>query len=111
MGADEFHTHLYCTGNATPGGYVEAKFVGLPGSTPVALWFGSGLLDPPLPSAFGNWYLAPPNVFAGPLGAVPPDGVMKIGATVQPTPPPPFDLFMQAFIKNELTNPYVLEVR
>jgi parallel beta-helix repeat protein len=111
MGADEFHTHLYCTGTAMMGGHVKAKFIGLPGTAPVGLWFGSALLDPPLPSSYGYWYLQPPCLYAGPLGSIPPDGVLIFGAKIQQKPPPPYDLFMQALIGNALTNPFVLEVR
>ena len=35
MGADEFYTHLYWTGDATAGGNIEVKLVGLPGTSPV----------------------------------------------------------------------------
>jgi hypothetical protein len=47
MGADEFYNHLYVTGDTTPGGAIEGKFVGLPGTTPVGLFLGSGILPSP----------------------------------------------------------------
>jgi hypothetical protein len=110
MGADEFHRHLYCTGYAKPGGQVKAKFIGLPGSTPVGLWFGAGALDVPLPSAFGSWYLEPP--YLGPilLPPVPVDGVLVLPATIPLFPPGPYAVPMQAFIQDGLTNLCVLEV-
>lgn len=54
MGADEFYTHLYQTGDAVPGGDVEVVLVGIPGTSPVGLWLSSGVLDPPLPSIWGE---------------------------------------------------------
>jgi len=34
MGADEFHNHLYCTGDFTPSGSIEGKIIGLPDTGP-----------------------------------------------------------------------------
>jgi parallel beta-helix repeat protein/predicted outer membrane repeat protein len=113
MGADEFHTHLYCTGNFTPGGSVEGKLVGLPGTSPVGLFFGSDVLDPSMPTAWGNFHLqAPWLVF--PLVPIPTDGVLVLPASIPETLPAPYDLPMQALIglnPDSLTNLYVLEVR
>jgi parallel beta-helix repeat protein len=111
MGADEFHTHLYYTGDMNPGGTVEAKFVGLPGADPVGLWLGADLLDPPWPSVFGWWYLAPPWRLIGPLGSVPPTGVLVIPATLPDLPAGPYELYTQALVGDALTNPGVLKVR
>ena len=77
IGADEFHRHLYWTGDAKPGGNVELKFVGLPGTSPVQLWLGSGVLDPPMPTKYGDWHLAFPLPVHLGLGGIPSlDGVM-----------------------------------
>ena len=54
MGADEFHTHLYVTGDATPGGAIEGKVVGLPGTAPVGLFLGSGVLPDPVNTMWGR---------------------------------------------------------
>ncbi|MHC4943001.1 MAG: right-handed parallel beta-helix repeat-containing protein [Planctomycetota bacterium] len=110
MGADEFHPHLYYTGNAKPGGAVVAKFIGLPGANPVGLWFGVDVLEPPLPSVFGNWYLAPPYIGPVLLPPVPSSGVLVLPATVPLLPPAPYSAPMQAFIQDRLTNLCVLEV-
>jgi predicted outer membrane repeat protein len=112
MGADEFHTHLYWTGDAAPGGAVEIKFVGLPGTAPVGLFLGSGVLDPPLPSMWGDWYLQFPII--GPLdfGSIPsPSGVLVFQAGIPGTPPAPYAIPMQALVGPELTNLCVLEVQ
>jgi len=47
IGADEFYPHLYVWGNATPGGGVEGRITGKPGTTPVELSESSGVLKPP----------------------------------------------------------------
>jgi hypothetical protein len=112
MGADEFHPHLYATGDATPGGWVNLKFVGWPGTAPAALCIGSGVLDPPMPSMWGDWYLQFP--FLGPitLGTLPaPDGILVLSGALPPAPPAPYDVPMQAFIGPALSNCCVLEVR
>jgi len=51
MGADEFYTHLYVIGDVTPGGDIQGKFVGLPGSSPVGLFIGSSMMPTPIPPA------------------------------------------------------------
>ena len=79
MGADEFHTHLYYTGKI-PGWPAKIKFVGLP-SLPVNLCIGTGVLDPPLPSKWGDWYLS--NPWYGPFnfGSIPASGVLTFKGT------------------------------
>jgi len=111
MGADEFYTHLYYTGDATPSGSVEVKFVGLPGTMPVGLFIGSGILDPSIPSMWGDWYLQFPIIGPVDLGSVPsPGGVLLISGTIPSSPPAPYSIPMQALIGAELTNLCVLEV-
>jgi hypothetical protein len=110
MGADEFHTHLYYTGDATPGGIVEGKIIGLPGTFPVALAFGSGIMDPPLTTPWGNFFLASPWTIVL-LGSLPSSGFMVLPAALPATPPGPYDLPMQALVGDTLTNLSVLEVR
>jgi parallel beta-helix repeat protein len=113
MGADEFYTHLYCTGDFTPGGSIEGKLVGLPGTSPVGLFLGSGVLDPPVPTMWGYFHLQAPW-FLIPLIPIPGDGVLVLPATIPATPPAPYDLPMQALIglnPDSLTNLYVLNVR
>jgi hypothetical protein len=111
MGADEFYTHLYYTGNATPGGSVEIKFVGLPGTAPVGLCIGTGVLDPPIPSMWGDWYLKFPIFGPYIMPSIPATGVLIIPGTIPVTPPAPYSLPMQALIGAELTNLTILEVK
>jgi hypothetical protein len=113
MGADEFYTHLYYTGEAAIGKSIEGKFVGLPGTSLVGLFFGMGILDPPLPTPWGHFHLLNPwsPVLMEPIPA---DGVLVFPATIPASPPAPYDLPMQALIgldPDSLTNLCVLEVR
>ena len=111
MGADEFYTHLYYTGDATPGGNVELKFVGLPGTAPVGLCIGSGVFDPPVKTKWGDWYLQFPIIGPVDLGNIPsPDGVLIVPGTIPGTPPAPYSIPMQALIGAELTNLCVIQV-
>jgi parallel beta-helix repeat protein len=113
MGADEFYTHLYCTGEFTPGGAIEGKFVGLPATSPVGLFLGAGVLDSPLPTAWGSFHLQAPWLLI-PLVPIPSNGMLILPATIPATPSAPYDLPMQALIgldPDSLTNAYVLEVR
>jgi hypothetical protein len=111
LGADEFHAHLYCVGDATPGGAVQARLAGAPGAQPVGLWLGSGVLVPPLPSAFGPWYLQTPLVGPIVLAPIPSSGVESLPATLPPSIPAPYTLPLQAFIQDRFTNVSLLEVR
>ncbi|MHC4946514.1 MAG: right-handed parallel beta-helix repeat-containing protein [Planctomycetota bacterium] len=113
MGADEFYTHLYCTGDFTPSGAIEGKLVGLPGTSPVGLFLGSGVLDPPLPTPWGSFHLQAPWLLIH-LVPIPANGVLTLPATIPASPSAPYDLPMQALVglnPDSLTNLFVLEVR
>lgn len=114
LGYDEFYTHLYCTGNFTPGGAIKAEFVGLPNASPVGIFIGSGILDPPLHHKWGDFYLMAPW-FLIPFGvAIPGTGVLEVPATIPTSPSAPYDIFLQALIglnSGSLTNLCVVQVR
>jgi hypothetical protein len=115
MGADEFYTHLYQTGDATPGGLVEIKFVALPDTAPVALCIGTGVLDHSIPTHWGawwkEWWLEFPIIGPVVLGSIPsPDGIFIYPARIPPDIPGPYAVPMQAFIGDSLTNLYTMEV-
>ncbi|MFH1999538.1 MAG: right-handed parallel beta-helix repeat-containing protein [Planctomycetota bacterium] len=114
MGFDEFYTHLYCTGQFHPGGTVKAEFVGLPGASPMGLFIGSGVLDPPFHHMWGDFYLMAPW-FLIPFGvAIPGNGVLEIVTTIPATPAAPYEIFLQALIglsSGSLTNLCLIEVR
>lgn len=111
MGADEFHAHLYCTGNAKPSGKVKVKFIGTPSTSPVGLFLGSGVMDPPLASPWGDWYLEFPVFGPFLLAPIPfPEGVEVLYGTLPAAPPGPYSIPMQALIGNEFTNPCILFV-
>jgi parallel beta-helix repeat protein len=113
IGADEFHPHLYITGSKIPGGTIKGKLVGMPGTSPNGLLFGTGLIDPPVLTQWGYLYLQAPW-FLIPLVPIPGNGVLVLPAAIPASPPAPYDLPLQALIGLEpdsLTNLYVLEVR
>ncbi|MFH2002550.1 MAG: hypothetical protein ABIK28_22955, partial [Planctomycetota bacterium] len=110
MGADEFYTHLYCTGDFTPSGAIEGKFIGIPGTSPVGLFIGSGILDPPLHHMWGDFYLKAPWVLFV-LVPIPANGVLIIPATLPATPTTPYYIPMQALIGWKLTNLFVMYIR
>jgi len=102
MGADEFYRHLYYTGDATPGGSLEMKFVGDPGTAQVGLIIGFSVFDPPIPGAYGNWYMKQPILLVLGLGPIPSDGVYVLPGTLPPTPPGPYTVYFQAMIGMKL---------
>lgn len=110
MGADEFSNHLYCTGHFTPGGAIEGKFVGSPGTWPVGLFIGSAILDTPLHHKWGLFYLDAPWFFY-PLVPISSYGVLVLPETIPRMPSAPYDISMQALIGWEMSNWFVLPVR
>jgi hypothetical protein len=113
IGADEFYTHLYYTGDATPGGSIEGKLIGLPGTWPVGLFFGSGVLENPVYHMWGDYWLQAPWILF-PLVPIPSNGILVLPTTLPGSIPAPYDVPMQALIglnADSLTNLCVLEVR
>jgi hypothetical protein len=104
MGADEFSLHLYFTGDAVPGGAVEVKCVDTPGVTQVALIVGAFLENPPLPSDFGLWYIAPPFQLIHPLPPLPAGGVLALPGQIPASPAGPYAVYLQGVIDYTLTN-------
>lgn len=111
MGADEFYTHLYFTGDANPGGNIEVKIIDIPGTAPLVLWAGSGVLDPPLSTKYGEWFLKLPLVFELNLGGMTsPEGFVSLPVTLPPDIPTPWDIPLQALSGSNLTNLSVIAV-
>lgn len=113
LGADEAYRHLYYTGAATPGGGIKGKLVGMPGASPVGLFFGSAIQEQPIPTAWGMFRLQAPLLLLL-LPPMPSNGVMVLPAVVPLSPAAPYDIPMQAMIgltPDSLTNLCVLEVR
>lgn len=109
MGADEFHTHLYCTGEAAPNKETIVKAIGLPLRITL-LCVGTGVLDPPLPTKYGDWFLQYPIVLAD-MGPTSWAGWVELKARISPDYPVPSTVFLQAFVRDELTNVWVMEIR
>jgi hypothetical protein len=110
MGADEFFSHLYYTGNAEPGHPVDLKIIGSPLlDGDVLLCIGSDVLDPFLISTYGAWYLRLPVFILG-AGNIPKNGVISLRGRIPHMFPAPSSLPMQALIGMELSNLCVMEV-
>ncbi|MHC4945102.1 MAG: right-handed parallel beta-helix repeat-containing protein [Planctomycetota bacterium] len=113
IGADEFHNHLYLMGESVPGGEVAANVIGNPGTSPVALMIGTGILQTPHVTPWGLFHLAEPWNLV-PLPSMPAQGLLSLPATIPLEPPAPYDIPMQALIglyPGSLTNLGVLEIR
>jgi len=60
MGADEFHACLYLGGPVlASSGELELRLIGKPNAT-FTLALGSGVLDPPVPTPYGDFFLMAP---------------------------------------------------
>jgi len=111
MGADEFYTHLYYTGNATPGGSIGLNFIGVPNTTTVILWVGAVILDPPYHSKkYGNFYIQPPFFQIPLVFIIPPTGILSVPYKFAANFPV-IDIPMQAMIGNKLTNLCVIPLK
>jgi hypothetical protein len=86
------------------------RLVGEPGTVPVYIWFGSGVIDPPISTHWGDWYLLPPYIETGYLPAIPAEGVMDLPTTLPVSYPAPYDIPMQAAV-GIFTNLCTLRVR
>jgi len=112
IGADEFYTHLYYTGSASPGLNISVKSVGNPGTTPVSFYVSTGYMDPPIPSIWGDWRLMFPVLGPMNLGTIPAStGVLKHTALIPTTIPKDSSFYIQALIGTELTNLSLLKVK
>ena len=88
---------------------MAVKLVGPPESTPVGLFIGSGVQDPPLPTQWGFFHLQFPLVVV-PLPPIPGIGVMVLEEMVPMSPPAPYDIPLQALIQDKLSNLCQIEV-
>ncbi|MBC8328153.1 MAG: hypothetical protein H8E31_05330 [Planctomycetes bacterium] len=105
QGADEFHRHLYVTGDYQAGAALTVRLIGDPGSTPAVAAAGSRILDPPRTTVFGDLYLG--NILRQlDLGTVPASGV--VGAVVTLPAILPAVLALQGRVADRLTNLAVL---
>jgi hypothetical protein len=110
IGADEFHPHIYFTGDATPSGQVEMKFIGLPGTQINALLRSFNVYESPIPCDYGSWYLgAPINIITG-LGHISSDGTAYLVGEIPNRPAPLYEVYIQAVIDYQLTNLCTLRI-
>ncbi|MFH2001548.1 MAG: right-handed parallel beta-helix repeat-containing protein, partial [Planctomycetota bacterium] len=113
MGADEFHPHLYYKGTSAPCSRVDIRVVGLPDTASVGIFVGSGVLDPPLPTAWGLFYLQSPY-FLYKLPAIPSNGVLSFNVMIPVSIPAPSTLPLQAIIgegEDALSNLCIMEIK
>jgi len=112
MGADEFHPHLWLTGDPRPGGFFVVNIVASPGTAPVGVAASLSILDTPLPTSLGLLHLGSPFLPGSPVfvGAIPPLGRHAFTAPIPPGTPP-VRVGFQAFVAPALVNLAVLEVR
>ena len=92
---------------------IEGKLIGLPGTSPVGLLFGSGVRETPVPTVYGDFYLLPPRIIL-PLIPIPADGLLVIPTRIPNTPLAPYDIPMQGLVglnDDSLTNLFVMKVR
>lgn len=105
MGCDEFHPHLYCMEGAAAGKKVELKLIAPPRAALNGVFLGAGILDPPLPTQYGDLYLQSPVILIAFVPTMPPEGFVVFSGIPPYMPPGPYLLPMQALVAGgELTN-------
>ena len=109
IGADEFHRHLYMTGDFVPSGAVDFKLIGEPWSKPAAFWFSADTLLVPLHSKLGDWYLKPPIFGPVDLGIMPTNGLWLLSSQL-PAIPGPYSVAFQGIVGDGVTNAFLLNV-
>ena len=111
IGADEIAPHIYVTGDRTPGGSCALHVTGIPQGLPVFLWMGTSVMDPPLATKYGDWYLTFPLLTTLDLGPLTiPSGVIELPFTVPAGMPVPMSLPLQALVEDALSNPEVMDI-
>ena len=83
IGADEYIlAYIYFTGVTVEGGAVTLNLIGDPYAAPVTLFLGSGILDAPIPTQYGDWWLKFPIHKTIAFLPLPADGYMAYTGTV-----------------------------
>lgn len=109
IGADEFHLHLYQYGLLEPGEYVYIKITGQPNATPVSLIIGHGLINPPLPTQYGDFFLKfPVHIFT--YAPMPSTGFTSLIGYAPPSLTPGTEFYFQGFVQDALSNFMVMTV-
>ena len=103
---------IYILMNAWVSHFAFSSRTAVRSPAPVGLCHGTGVLDPPIPSMWGDWYLQFPIIGPVNLGAITsPDGLLIVPTTISNTHPVPYTYYLQALIGAELTNLSVLEIK
>ncbi len=115
IGADEYYHHLYHVGDIVPGGNIDIRVIGMPGTSPVRLLLAANAQKNHQCTPYGKLYLVQP-IYEFVLGGIPSNGVFNLSGTVPSWWVPGKKHFLQAMIgplggpDTVLTNPYVLKV-
>ncbi len=115
IGADEYYHHLYHVGDVVPGGNIDVRVIGMPGTSPVWLLLAPNAQINPQTTPYGDLYLIQP-IYEFVLGGVPSNGVFNYTGTVPSWWIPGNEYFLQSLIgplggpDTVLTNPYGLEI-
>lgn len=111
-GPDEFHEHVYTTGNQTPGGLMHVKITGPPNAAVTWAYTPTPTLrSPPLViPGVGSLWLNPP-LLINPAGTLPSTGVVIVPVPLPAALPTPLDIPIQALVGSTLTNPHIVRIR
>jgi len=115
IGADEYYHHLYHMGDVVPGGNIDVRVIGMPGTSPVRLLVAPNAQKNPQITPYGELYLVQP-IYEFVLGGVPSNGVFNYTGMVPSWWVPGDEYNIQSLIgplggsDTVLTNLHVLEV-
>ncbi len=113
MGADEFARRLYAIPDYRnypffiTGGNANIRMAGQPGWA-AGLYYGTGVLSPPLLTAYGYLYLQSPILVVN--GTIPAQGIYDYPLVIPAAPPGPYEVPFQALVGPMLTNLYMFRV-
>jgi len=107
LGADEFHPHLYWSGEPRAGKQVYARVIGYPGQV-CTICIGTGLQPAPMHTPYGPLYLDWPIRLRHP-GTIPADGVIIFPYIAPAWIWPGKTFFFQALTGAKLTNLLIIE--
>jgi len=103
MGCDEFDSGLYFVSNEKPGDSINVTLTGSPGTKKVCFCLSTDLFYKPIPTVWGDWFLALPVL--GPI-VMPPmtnNGYQSFSSIIPPAAPGPYTIYIQGLIGFNLT--------
>ena len=115
IGADEYHSHVYHLGRTVPGKPKTIRIVGSPGA-PARLGVSSQLLDTPVHTNHGDFWLKMPLLESLDLGVFPSTGILSFTKEISQSTDPGTCYALQVLVgpagnpDSILTNPLLLRV-